>query len=412
MPKRTAVQLSQKLVQALQYEGDIRTNEGGKNIEPRYVKWDGGNDGVKGLGIRVYPSGKKAWVFAYPVEGRKRLMQLGTFPELTLDEARKTARSHGGEIAKAEALNEEPVDPLAKRELDRDALTFGELCAEYLNRHGPTKKTVSEDKRRINTHLIPAWGALKAKTIKRGDVARLHHTVGERGHYEANRVLALASTIFQKGTEWGLLPDNHPNPARGIQTFKEVKRDRWVRPEELPRLAAAIDRAPNPYVRGLLWAYLLTGARKTELLTLQWADVDFIRHELHIPDTKQGKPHYIPLSHAAEALLASIPRILDNPYVFPGRGDGVHMVNIGDSWREIRKEAGLEDVRLHDLRRTVGSWLATSGASLPLIGKVLGHTQPSTTAIYARLAEDPARQALEEHGERIMEAAKGLRAVK
>jgi integrase len=408
MARRNAVHLTQKIVQSLQYDEEIKTGSDGKRIEPRCVRWDAE---VKGLGIRAYPTGKKAWVFSYGVEGRKRLMQIGVYPALTLDMARKAARKHGGEIATAEAMNTDPVDPLADRERKKEDLTISKLCEAYLTRHAALKKTGDEDKRRINTHILPAWGTLKIKAIRRSDVAALHHKIGERGPYEANRVLALVSVLFEKAREWGFLPDSSSNPARDVQTFKEVKRDRWVKPEELPKLATAINKEPNVYVRALILAYLLTGARKSELLNAKWEDVDLERNELRLPDTKAGRIHYIPLSAPALALFANLPKEEGNSYVFPGRKEKKHLVNIGKSWRRIRKEAELEDVRLHDLRRTVGSWLATSGASLPLIGKVLGHTQPSTTAIYARLGEDPARKALEEHGERMMEVAQGLRLV-
>ncbi len=406
MARKNAVQLTQRVVQTFHYEGEIKASSKGRQIEPRCVKWD---LEVKGLAIRVYPSGKKAWVFAYEVEGRKRLMQLGTYPALTLDMARKAAMKHGGEIATAEALNAEPVDPLADRDRKKGDRTIAELCEAYLTRHAAQKKTGNEDERRIKAHILPAWGNLKIKAVRRSDVAALHHKIGERGPYEANRVWALISVIFEKAREWGFLPEEYANPARGVQAFKETKRDRWVKPEELPRLAESIDKEPSVYVRSLIWAYLLTGARKSELLKARWEDIDFDRAELRLPDTKAGRVHYIPLSPPAKALFHSVPREQGNPHIFPGKIAGASLVNIGKSWRRIRKEAGLDDVRLHDLRRTVGSWLATSGASLPLIGKVLGHTQPSTTSIYARLAEDPARKALEEHGERLLEVAKGLR---
>ncbi|TAL16668.1 site-specific integrase [bacterium] len=410
MARRNAVQLTQKIVQSFQYECEIKTDSEGKRIEPRCVKWD---LNATGLGLRVYPSGKKVWVFAYEVEGRKRLIQFDTpYPTLTLDGARAAAKALGGKIATADALNADPVDPLADRERKKDDRNISELCEAYLERHAAQKKTGKEDKRRIKLHILPAWGTLKIKAIRRSDVASLHHKIGESGQYEANRVLALVSVLFEKAREWGFLPDAHSNPARDVQTFREVKRDRWIKPEELPKLALAINKEPNVYIRALILAYLLTGARKSELLNAKWEDLDFERNELRLPDTKAGRVHYIPLSAPAKALFDKLPREEGNPHVFPGRKEKTHLVNIGKSWRRIRQEAELEDVRLHDLRRTVGSWLATSGASLPLIGKVLGHTQPSTTAIYARLGEDPARKALEDHGERMMEAAQGLRLIK
>jgi integrase len=208
------------------------------------------------------------------------------------------------------------------------------------------------------------------------------------------------------------VPEDHPNPARGVDHFREEKRDRWITPEELPRLARAINQEPNESARFALWLYLLTGARKSELLRARWDDVSFERAELRLADTKAGRTHYIPLSSPAMALLQQIPRRAGNPHVFPGREltpefqrDPAPLVNIAKAWNRVRKAAGVEDVRLHDLRRTVGSWLAQAGNSLHLIGRVLNHSNVSTTQVYARFGEDHVRAALEQHGARIMGAA-------
>lgn len=170
----------------------------------------------------------------------------------------------------------------------------------------------------------------------------------------------------------------------------------------MPRLMAAIDAEANPYVRAALKLYLLTGLRRSELLGLRWQDVDLMRREIRLSDTKAGRAHRVPLSAPAVEILNGLPRMLRNEYVFPGSVPGRPLVNIAKSWRRVRKAAGLEDVRLHDLRRTVGSWMAASGASLPLIGKVVNHSNASTTPIYARLAEDVTREALERHGGQIV----------
>lgn len=145
--------------------------------------------------------------------------------------------------------------------------------------------------------------------------------------------------------------------------------------------------------------------RKSELLQAKWEDLDVERRELRIPETKTGRPHVVPLSDPAFEILTSLPREQSNPYLFPGRKKGQPLSDVTKPWRRIREKSGLEDIRLHDLRRTVGSWMAISGASLSLIGKVLNHSDPSTTAVYARLAENSARDALERHAENIMDVA-------
>lgn len=266
-------------------------------------------------------------------------MTLGAVGVMTLDQARSKARS-------SLVDTERGHDPLGEKQKESRGQTVKELCAAYLERYAKVhKKSWRDDERRINKRILP---------------------------------------------------------ARGIEAFKEAKRDRWVSPEELPRLAQAIDEEHNPYIRAALWLYLLTGVRKSELLTTRWEYVNWEHQELRLPETKAGRIHYLPLSESAIALLKQIPHLLENPYIIVGAKHGSHLVNIDKAWRRIRKAAGVEDVRLHDLRRTVGSWLAQSGKSLHLIGRVLNHSSQATTAIYARFGQDHVREALESHGKRLM----------
>ena len=430
----------------------------------RCMLWD---EDPPGFGLRLFPSGKRSFVLSYRVNNRKRMVTLGAYGALTLDQARKLARR---ELAKVEAGT---ADPLEERQKATRGETVAELCAAYMDRHGNAKKTSGDDQRRIDRYILPAWSNLKAAAIKRADVAALHSRIGKAGKpYEANRVLALLSKMFELGRRWGYVPEDHVNPARDIDRFKEAKRDRWITPEELPHLAAAINAEPNESARFGLWLYLLTGARKSELLHARWEDVDEARAELRIADTKAGRTHYIPLSGAALALLRKIPRRPGNPYILPGKGPReattaakaaapAPLVNISKPWNRVRTAATLarwreepevaalihrlteqrtaskskhtakgwtptpslaeireaaaaealylppaiDDVRLHDLRRTVGSWLAQAGNSLHLIGRVLNHSNASTTQVYARFGEDSVRAALDQHGTRIMGAA-------
>ncbi len=436
--KRSTQRLTKRIVDGLEFSGS--------RPDAQCIAWDAD---LPGFGIRIYKSGRKAFVLSYRHEGRKHIMKLGDFGPLTVDMARKLARLKMSDVISGK-------NPVEDQHKATKGETVANLCAQYLKRHAyPRKKTGHEDERRINRHILPAWGSHKIRLIKRSDIARLHGKIGETATYEANRVLALISTMWDLARQWGLTEEVSANPARDIKPFKEVKRDRWVTHQELPLLAKAIDDCPNVFIRTALWLYILTGARRNELLEARWADVDFERRELRIGDTKAGRTHHIPLSEPAMAVLSNLPRLEGNPFIFPGRKEGTHLVNIGKTWRRIREAAtlsiwlqdekvtavyaelkkgkkynmtptcadiqesidadlpkGFLDLRLHDLRRTVGSWLATSGASLPLIGKVLDHSNPSTTAIYARLGEDPARKAIEEHGQQVMDVAKGIRVVK
>lgn len=437
------MKLTKRTIDAAKYQGEPPA---------RFVLWD---SEVPGFGCRVYPTGKKAFVLSYRTNGRKRLLTLGGYGAMTLDQARKAARS---ELAKVESGK---TDPLEERQRETRGETITQLCAAYMERHGSQKKSGADDQRRIDRHILPAWRNLKAATIKRADVAALHSRIGKTAPYEANRVLALVAKMFELARRWGFVPEAHTNPARDIDRFKETKRDRYITPAELPHLAAAINAEPNESARHGLWLYLLTGARKSELLRARWDDLDLERGELRIADTKAGRTHYLPLSAPALALLREIPRQSGNPYILPGKLPGAHLVNISKPWSRVKMAATLarwrdelevtelidrltearaatkskhtakdwnptpslaeiraachtdgltlppavDDVRLHDLRRTVGSWLAQAGNSLHLIGRVLNHSNASTTQVYARFGQDNVRAALEQHGERIIGAA-------
>jgi integrase len=242
-------------------------------------------------------------------------------------------------------------------------------------------------------------------------VVTLHTEIGKTAPVEANRILALISVMYSCGTEWGLLPEGHINPASRVRAFRERSRERWIKPDELPRLVASILEEENPFHRAAFLLYLLTGLRRSELLSLHWEHVDLGRGEVFLPETKAGRSHTVPLSTPAASLLRELPRMATNVHVFPAAFGEGHMSDLKKPWQRIRARAGLGDVRLHDLRRTVGSLMALDGASLQLIGKVLNHSDTKTTAIYARLTENAARDALEQHGSKIVSITERLQRV-
>ena len=263
------------------------------------------------------------------------------------------------------------------------------------------KKSWKDDRNRIDSHILPAWKNTPISAITKNDVSKLHKKIGGRAVYEANRTLALIKRMFNLAIEWELL-EPPVNPAIGIKPFREIKRDRWLNPEEVSRLLKALQKEKNIYARSAFWLYLLTGLRKTELLTVKWDDIDITRAELRLPDTKSGKSHYLPLSKPAIEILSHIPKIDGNPFVLVGLKKESHLVNISKAWYRVKKNAEIENVRLHDLRRTVGSWLAQSGKSLHLIGSILNHQDQKTTQVYAHFHQDNTRDALEELGESII----------
>jgi len=349
---------------------------------------------LSGFGLRV-TQGRKSFILEKRIRGRMRRLTLGPYGPLTVDQARKLAAAHVGAIAQGD-------DPAQVRQDRLHEPTFGDLTAEYLERHAPRKRSARDDRGMLTTHLL-VFRTRKLTDLNRNDVARLHAQVGETAPYRANRLVALLRKMFNLARDWGLYEGE--NPATRIQMFREESRDRFVQPEELPRLFQAIAEEADPSVRTVVLTALLTGARRTEVLTMRWDEVSLTRAEWRIPHTKAGRPHLLPVPHALVSLLRSLPKVDGNPYVFPGQ-DGVgHLQNMKRAWDRIRVKAGIRDVRFHDLRRTVGSWLAGSGESLHLIGKLLNHRDVSTTAVYARLNLNPVRQALERNASKMLEMA-------
>lgn len=385
--KGNVVKLTKKFIDAQIYNG-----------KAKHIIWDGE---VKGFGVRIYPTGKKSFVLDYRDNNRKNLMVIGSYSVLKVDAARDQAKEYLVNLTKG-------VNPLQKRKEDRQGKLIKDLCKAFIEQHAVKKKSGKDYISRIERFIIPAWGNLLIANIKKSDVIALHTKLGKQGHYQANRVYSLLSKMFNWARDNDFVPPEHINPCFGIEKFEETPRDRFVSHEEFPKLAEAINAEPNQAVVSAIWLYLLTGLRKEELLTLRWSDINLECKELKLTDTKNGKAHYLPLSIAAINILNQTPRIEDNPYVIVGKNPGCHLVNIAKPWERIRKAAGLEDVRLHDLRRTVGSWLAQSNNSLHLIGRVLNHSNQSTTAIYARFGQGSVRDALEQHGQLITGMAGGV----
>jgi integrase len=227
--------------------------------------------------------------------------------------------------------------------------------------------------------------------VTRQDAGKLHHGLRDTP-YQANRVLAVLSKMFNLAERWGLRPDGS-NPCRHVEKFSERKRERMLSPAELARLGDALTSyAGSPYAVAAIKLLVFTGARLGEVLGLRWDWIDIDRGEARLPDSKTGaKTLHLP--PPALVVLTKLPRLDNNPHVIVGQTTGAAMVNLEKPWRAIRAAARLDDVRLHDLRHAFASVAASSGMGLPIIGKMLGHTQPSTTNRYAHLANDPVKAA-------------------
>ena len=251
------------------------------------------------------------------------------------------------------------------------------------------------------------WRKYKLSDITTSKITELHTRIGEEnGKYEANRVLALLSILFNKAKEWGYL--SKVNPVIGIKRFEEHERERFLQPDELPRFFQALEEEPNVAIRDYIFISLLTGARRTNVLAMQWKDISFARKEWKLMQTKNGKPQTIPLLEEVVGLLAQRRQLVsrDDPYVFPSFGRTGHLAEPKRGWQRVLQRADIKDLRLHDLRRTFGSWQARTGSSLTIIGKSLNHKSSVSTAIYARLDLDPVRESMEKATKAMLKVAK------
>lgn len=386
--KRSA-KLTETFIKTLAYDGDKAKNEW-------CIWWD---TVLTGFGIRVYPSGKKTFIIFYRHNRRMRLKTIGAHGVLTLEQARERARRD-----KVALLDD--VDPMAARDLKRESGTFSEFSDEFVERYLKPHNPGSWDSSysRIHKYLIPRFGHRPMVSITQDDVAHLHFEIGKERQPTANRLVKLLSVMFREAKKWGAIPKDFENPAREISFYREQGRDRYVTPEELPKLIEAIEQE-DVYVSSAFWLYLLTGLRKSELRTAKWEQIDFTTKQITLPKTKNGKAHYLPLTEEAMAVLNNIPRLDGNPHIFPGHKEGQPLYDLKKPWERIRERSGLEDLRIHDLRHTIASWLVQGGNSLYLVGKILNHKDLRTTERYARFAQDNLRTALESTGKRITGAA-------
>ena len=361
-------------------------------LTPGSIAWDAD---VKGFGIRRQRR-DRVYLVKFRVGGRQRWFTIGKHGvPWTPDSARREAKRILGLVA-------EGKDPADRKQKGRSAPTVSALADRFLEEHVAVKskdRTQLEYRRLIERVIRPELGRLKVDEVRSSDIERLHLKY-RATPYQANRLVALLSKMFNWSGRRG-----ERNPCVGIERFAEEKRRRYLSSAELARLGAALTRADHersasPYVIAAIRLLIFTGARLTEILTLRWDHVDLERGFLNLPDSKTGAKT-IYLNAAARRLLATLPRLQDNPFVVPGERQGRHLVNLEKPWRKIREMAQISDVRLHDLRHSFASIGAGAGLGLPVIGALLGHAQAATTARYAHLASDPLQQAADLIGDKL-----------
>ena len=349
---------------------------------------------VKGFQIRISRGSRTFYLYRW-IGGRPQRVRLGTYPELTPEAARRLAEKSNGEIAQGKDL---AAERRRKRTPSRTDPTLGEVFAHTLEHHWkPHARTWEWYEQVFDNHTPASWKPRRLSSLQKVDLLERHRAIGKaRGTYIANRWRSIMHRLFEVAVEDFDFAGG--NPVRKVKRFAEQERDRFVTVEELPRLFDAIDAAPDVRVADFLRLALLTGARKSAILRMRFEDVDLARAVWSIPssDSKNKSPVHVPLvPEAVEVIRSRLFAAGGREHVFPGRAGKGHLTDVRKPVAKVFKAAGLEDVHLHDLRRTFGSWQAANGSSELLIGKSLGHKNTRSTAVYARLTLDPVRQSVE-----------------
>jgi integrase len=366
----------------------------------RYIVWD---TELKGFGLRVEPSGTKSFLIRYRSNGRKRFLSVGRYGPLAPDVARGLAK---GLLASVDC-GQDPADDRLK---NRQALTVRDLAARFLAEHVDAKRkrsTADHYRSAIELYLLPKLGARKAYDLTRMDLARLHLSM-KHIPYRANHVLAVVASMYSFGSKHGLVPDG-VNPALGIERYPEPRRERFLSSDELARLGEAFRRLELEGRHGsgiaALRLLLFTGARLREILNLRWENVDLERGMLFLPESKTGRKTIV-LSAPAIAVIESLER--NGTFVISAKIFDQPRADLKKPWAATIKLADLPKLRIHDLRHSFASVGAGAGLGLPIVGKLLGHSQAATTERYAHLDADPVRRAAEMIGDTIAAALEGV----
>lgn len=361
------------------------------------VYWD---TSLPGFGIRVKPNATRSYVVQYRNRqtGRSRRKTIGRHgPLMTFAQAKEIARGLLSDVVRG-------GDPVAEGKAFKEAPSVSDLADQYLTSHAIPKKrpnSAKNDKAALRRFILPKLGSLKVAEITGRDIQQLHTGLKETP-YLANRTLALLSTMFELSVRWGYRSNN---PAKGIAKFHEEKRDRWLSDDELTRLLIALDDHPNQVAANAIRLQLLTGARIGEVLSARWENFDIDRGVWTKPShhTKQKRTEHLPLSTSALELLRGMHKgeVDNSAFLFPGRKPDKPIADLKRFWKSVTASAELEDYRIHDNRHTHASHLVSSGMSLAIVGRLLGHTNPMTTQRYAHLADDPLRAAAEVFGKKL-----------
>src|SRR5262245_48644081 len=371
------------------------------DLEPGMTVWD---TKLAGLGVRCQRR-DKMFVFKTRIGGRQRWFTIGKFGQpWTVETAKERLKVIQGDIAKGDDVAAVRDQRLQNPTLAKAAEVFLEMVISKRR-----EATQSQYKDLLERLVEPVLGKVKVADITHSDIARLHYEL--RGTpTTANRTVAVLSSFFSWCERHGHRP-RLSNPAHGVERFEEVSRERFLSPRELARLGIALARAERNqtetvFALAAIRLLIFTGCRRNEILNLRWIDVDLDKSVIMLPASKTGRRPVF-LSAPALAVLSALPRVAKNQHVIVGEREGQHLVNLRKVWVRVCKVARLEGVRLHDLRHSFASIGVSGGASLPIVGRLLGHTKAQTTERYAHLAADPVRAANEAVGNQIAAMMRG-----
>ncbi len=360
--------------------------------EQEFFLWD---EELKGFGLRVYPSGRKMYLAQFRAGGRLRRVNIGLHGVLTPDTARTEAMKHLSDVRRGS-------DPASERDRRKASPTMKEFGKRFLEEHvashcKPT--TQAEYKRSVELFINPKLGSHRIIDVSRTEVVELHQSL-KSTPYQANRTLGVLSVMFTVAHSWGVRTDG-VNPCWKVKRYKEIKRERYLTSDELARLGKVLrESASEPEAVNCIRLLLLTGCRLSEIQKLKWEHIDLNANVLRLPDSKTGAK-LVTIGKAAAEVFRSIIKVAGNPYVITGQIEGQHLTDMQRPWRRLRKRAGLDDLRIHDLRHSFASDALQLGEDLPMIGKLLGHTQVQTTARYAHLKTDPIKAAADKVADAI-----------
>jgi integrase len=361
---------------------------------------------VPELGLKVQPTGHKSFFWYRKVNGQPTWKTIGNVADLSLEQARDAARQLSNDRAVWKINKYRGDNPFDAR---REELTFGGAVEEYIKRRVPKLKNPAATETRLRQGIdrdFPAsWKTRKLSDIQRKEVIDLRDKIGAEHPALANAAVRAVKYLINHAIDCELWKGD--NPAARVKLFPRKSRDRFAQPDEIPRLFAAMLSEPNPDLIDFIKLALWTGARKGDIFSMRWQDISLVDNRWSVPDPKSD-PYSVALVPEAIEVLASRQerRVKDSPYVFPSHGKTGHLTDLKGRWKKLLKRAEIENLTMHDLRRTLGSWQAGLGTSELIIGKSLGHKSTAATKIYSRLILDPVRASVTAATQAIVNASR------